>query len=186
MFVYPVSEVDKFIKETLPVTGRKSDGFGIGLEAGFLLGSQNSEYFAPFSFNFMASYTIDTKSILSLGTGVEFFGVPFSPVFLEYRYLLNTKRASPFLFARGGGLLFLGDENNNEYDYNQYQEKNYKGGLSGAFGIGVSWSKEDIEPYLSFAYRYATTSYEQMNYNNQTARYNNTFNRLEIKFGFRF
>ena len=185
-FIYPAQEVDRFAKETSPVDVRKSNGLGLGLEAGFLVGSQNSDYVAPFSFNFMASYTVDAKNILSLGTGVEFLGVPFSPVFLEYRYLMNSKRTSPFLFARGGGLIFLGDEDNSNYDNYQYQEKNHKGGFSGTFGTGISWSKEDIEPYLSFAYRFASTSYEQMDYNENDIKYVNAYNRLEVKFGFRF
>ena len=37
----------------------------------------------------------------------------------------------------------------------------YKGGGSFTFGTGISWAKEDYETYLSFAYRYAHTSYTQ-------------------------
>jgi hypothetical protein len=186
MFIYPVSDVDRFVKEVSPALGRKSEGFGLGMEAGLLIGSQNSGYVAPFSFNFMAGYTFDLNNIISLGSGVEFIGVPFSPVFIEYRYLMNSKRASPFLFARGGGLLFLGDDNENSNNNYQYEKKDYKGGFSGAFGTGISWSKEDIEPYLSFAYRFASTSYVQMDNNNHDITYKNAYNRLELKFGFRF
>jgi hypothetical protein len=55
-----------------------------------------------------------------------------------------------------------------------------------AVGTGISWAKEDMETYLSFAYRYAQTSYKQNNYNDIIYTYKNNYNRLEIKFGFKF
>ena len=60
--------------------GRKKNGLGFALEAGFLVGSQSSEYNAPFSFNFLASYTANTKNLISLGSGVEFIGRPYTPL----------------------------------------------------------------------------------------------------------
>ena len=64
--------------------------------------------------------------------------------------------------------------------------KDYKGGASLGIGTGISWAKEESETYLTFAYRYAHTSYQQDDYNNVTYTYKNNFNRLEIKFGFKF
>ncbi len=101
----------KNLLRNLPLfTGRKEDGFGIALEAGFLIGAQNTTYEAPFSFNFLGNYTLDTKNIISLGSGVEFMGVPYTPLFMEYKYLLKENKTCPFLFARGGGLFHLGSE----------------------------------------------------------------------------
>lgn len=37
LFIYPISDVEKFIKEVPFISGRKSEGFGIALEAGFLI-----------------------------------------------------------------------------------------------------------------------------------------------------
>jgi hypothetical protein len=188
LFIYSLSDVDKFVKESPLFTGRKEDGFGIALEAGLLIGAQNTTYEAPFSFNFLGSYTFDTKHIISIGSGVEFMGVPYTPMFMEYKYLLKESKNCPFLFARGGGLLHLGSDET-ESPENEYDRKNYRGGFSCAFGTGISWAKEDIEPYLSFAYRYASTSYDQKTYYNGSYRdytYQDTYNRLEIKFGFRF
>ena len=115
-------------------------------------------------------------------------GVSYTPLFLEYKYILKDKRTCPFVFARGGYLFHLGADAEDSYN-NEYARKNYRGGFSCAFGTGISWAKEDIEPYLSFAYRYASTSYDQKSYYNGSYRdytYQDTYNRLEIKFGFRF
>jgi hypothetical protein len=185
LFIYNTSEVDKFARESEVFEGRKDEGFGIALEAGFLVGAQNTDYHMPFSFNILANYTIDTKNILSAGTGVEFIGVAFTPLFIEYKYLLYARKATPFFFARSGGLLHFGT-NEDPTDYNPFNQREYKGGFSGAVGTGISWSGDWTETYLSFAYRYAKTSYKQMNYNNLDATYNNTYNRLEIKLGFKF
>jgi hypothetical protein len=188
IFIYPTNEVDKFANENLAFEGRKTTGLGFAFEAGFLLGAQNSEYDAPFSFNFLGNYTNGTKNIFGFGSGVEFIGQTFMPVFVEYKRLFSDKKTSPFVFVRTGKLLHLsGEENNNDYYYPQYDySKSYNGGFSMTLGTGISWIRNDNETYLSFAYRNAYYSYTQLNYNNQTATYKNTLNRLEVKYGFRF
>ena len=72
------------------------------------------------------------------------------------------------------------------YDPNNTGPKDYKGGVSLTFGSGISWAKEDYAVFLSFAYRYAHTSYVQNEYNRGEVTYNDSLNRLEIKFGFTF
>jgi hypothetical protein len=191
IFIYKSSEVEKFAKDVLSFENRKVEGLGFALEAGLLVGAQNSVYVSPFSFNFLASYTSKTRNIISLGSGVEFIGVPFAPLFVEYKYLINNKKTSPFLFARGGALLHLSEEeannkDNNQYTSSQYDKRDFRGGFSCALGTGISWVRDDFESYLSFAYRYAKTSYIQKNYSNFDATYKNSYNRLEIKFGFKF
>jgi hypothetical protein len=186
LFIYNSSDVDKFATESVSYDGRKKEGAGVALETGLLVGAQSTDYRAPFSFDFLVNYTYDTKNIFSAGSGVEFLGVPFTPLFVEYKYLIYDRKSTPFLFARGGGLLHLGAGEETTDIYNQYAKTDYKGGFTGTFGTGISWANEGIEPYLSFAYRYATTSYKQKNYNNQDATFKSTYNRLEIKFGFKF
>jgi hypothetical protein len=186
LFNYRSDEVAKFIKESPQVVGRRSDGVGMALEAGLLIGSQSSELEAPFSFNILVNYTAGTKNILGIGSGVEYLGSTFSPLFLEYKRLFNEKRATPFVFFRGGALIHTGGDEESD-PYNQYYyPKDYKGGASLGIGTGISWAREDMETYLSFAYRYAQTSYRQDNYNDVTYTYENNYNRLEIKFGFKF
>jgi len=186
LFNYSSDEVDKFLKESPRFEGRKTSGAGFAVETGLLIGSQNSEFDAPFSFNIILNYTTMTKHILGIGSGVEFMGSTFSPLYLEYKRLFNEKKTAPFIFFRSGALIHTGG--NDESDpYNQYyRPKDYKGGISLAVGTGISWAKEDLETYLSFAYRYAQTSYKQQNYNDILYTYKNYYNRLEIKFGFKF
>ncbi len=188
IFIYPIADVGKFVNEAPSFTGRKTEGFGIALEIGLMIGSQITHYPAPFSFNILANYTYETRNIFSAGTGVEFLGNPYTPLFLEYKYMLKESRTCPFFFIRGGGILHLGsddiDSNNSEYD-----RKNFKGGPSITIGTGISWAKEDVEPYLSFAYRHTSTSYVQKTWNNNDyydATYKDNYNRLEIKYGFKF
>jgi hypothetical protein len=186
IFSFDFSEVEKFIKETPETGGRKEYGGGFSLEAGLLIGAQSTDYNAPFSFNFAGSITSKERNIFSLGSGVEFMGVPFTPVFAEYKYLLRNSRVTPFIFFRGGGLFHLGGDEDYDNPNNQYNKHDYKGGFSGSFGTGVSWGKDGFEPYVSFAYRHAKTSYMQKMYTNYDSKYVTVYNRLEIKFGLSF
>jgi hypothetical protein len=188
IFSYKTAEVEKFAKESPVYDGRKSGGFSFAIEGGLLVGAQSTEYNAPFSFNVLAGFIKNTKHQVSFGTGVEFIGKPYTPLYVEYKYLISEKKTIPFVFIRGGGIVQLGGDNNDSYDYNyDYNVPfNYKGGGSFTAGTGISWAKEGYETYLSFAYRYAHSSYDQKEYNQGITTYENTLNRLEIKFGFRF
>lgn len=183
LYVFSSQEVDKYVKEKSVYAGRKTSGLGFALEAGFMVGSQSSRYVLPFSFNCIAGYNIDTKNILGLGSGVEFLGQTFTPIYFEYKHLINDNKITPFFFLRSGILLHLGSGSESTNDtYPQYNvQHDYRGGASLAIGTGISWDREDMETYLSFAYRYAQTSYKQ-----QDATYKNNYNRLELKFGFKF
>lgn len=186
LFNYSAGEVDKLLKEAPSFAGRKISGAGFAIESGLLVGSQNSDFDAPFSFSIVVNYTNAVKNILGIGSGVEFLGSTFTPVFFEYKRLFNERKTAPFIFFRGGALLHTGgDEESDPYNP-YYYPRNYKGGASFGLGTGISWAKEDMETFLSFAYRYAQTSYIQQNYNDITYTYKNNYNRLEIKFGFKF
>lgn len=188
VFIFQTYEVAKFTIQAPSFDGRKTNGFGFSLEAGFLIGSQQSEYFAPFSFNFLASITSNTKNVTSLGSGVEFLGRPYTPLFLEYKYIIYDQKASPFIFLRCGAVIPFGSsgEQTSTTNSNNNIPKDYKGGVSLGLGTGISWAKENYETNLSFAFRYARTSYDQFEYNRGTVTYSNNFNRLEIKFGYKF
>jgi hypothetical protein len=188
IFIYSSPEVEKFINETPLFEGRKKSGIGIAMEAGFLIGAQSSQYKSPFSFNIIGNVTVNTRNIFGIGSGAEFLGTSFTPLFLEYKYLFSDKKSTPFIFARGGKIFHLkGESENNDFAYPQYNyRKSYEGGASFTLGTGISWVKEDGETYLSFAYRYAETSYEMEDYNNQNQTFKNSYNRLEVKFGFKF
>jgi len=186
IFIYSSEEVEKFVNEVPSFEGRKKYGFGFGLEAGFLVGSQSSDFDAPFSFNILAGYTASTKNLISLGSGVEFIGKSYSPLFIEYRYSFQDRKTVPFLFVRGGKLFYVGKGDENVNGDSRYNPRDFKGGFSCTVGTGISWVKDNLETFISFAYRYAATSYVQMDYNNYDATYKNSYNRLEVKLGFRF
>lgn len=188
IFIYSSQEVEKFVNEIVSYDGRKKSGFGFTLEAGFLVGAQTSDYKAPFSFNILGNITSNTKNIFSLGSGVEYLGQPFTPLFLEYKFLFTDRKTTPFLFFRGGKLLYLREDAKIESTtYPTYTtEKKYSGGASFTIGTGISWAQEGSQTYLSFAYRNAHTSYSQKNYYGLKETFKNSYNRLEVKFGFMF
>lgn len=188
IFVYNTSEVEKYVKESATVfEGRKKSGLGFALESGFLMGDQQSENPMPFSFNFLLSLTAKTKNIVSLGSGVEFIGRSYSPVYIEYKRLIFDRKTTPFVFCRGGALTHLSQDGESSSTYPQYNtHTNYKGGVSFSAGTGISWSNQYNETYLSFAYRYFETSYKEVDYLQHETKFNNYYNRLEIKFGFKF
>jgi len=187
ILIFPLQEVEKFTKEIPDFDGRKTTGFTFSLESGFLIGSQNAKYLAPFSFNLLAGLTSNTKNIISLGSGVEFIGRPYTPIFVEYKHIINNRKSSPFVFGRGGAVIPLGGDGEITTDYFQYNgPERYRGGASFTFGTGISWAKADYETYLSFGYRYVHSSYIRKEYNMGDVTYNNTLNRLEVKFGFKF
>jgi hypothetical protein len=188
IFMFKTAEVERFTKEDPVYEGRKTGGFGFALEGGLLIGAQNTEYNAPFSFNVLAGFVKNTRHIVSFGSGVEFIGKPYTPLFVEYKYLISEKKTCPFVFIRGGGIVQIGGSDDDSYDYNNNYgiPYNYKGGGSLTAGTGISWAKDGWETYLSFAYRYAHTSYDQKEYNSGITTYEYTLNRLEIKFGIRF
>lgn len=189
LYIFPADEVEKYQKDLPVYDGRKDKGFSFSLEVGLLIGSQNTEYISPFSFNAIFGYTFDKKNNIGFGTGAEFIGETYTPMYLEFRRLINDNRVAPFLFLRTGLLIYLGggdDDSEDSYPYYNYNRKDFKGGPSITAGTGISWSGEDIETCLSFAYRYCTTSYDQLEYNQQEVSYTNYYNRLEVKFGFRF
>jgi hypothetical protein len=188
IFTFQMSEVDKYTTQKEVSRGRRADGFGFSLEAGLLIGSKSSTYDAPFSFNIMLNYTIETKNIMGLGTGAEFLDKTYTPIFLEYKRIFHSNGVSPYLFARGGILAYFGSNDNTTYPYNPkyYFNKDYNGGPSFTLGTGISWAGDGIETNLSFAYRYARTSYVQSEYQQTDVTFTTNYNRLELKVGFRF
>jgi hypothetical protein len=189
LFIFQASEVDKFAKVTPGFAGRKESGVGFSLETGLLVGPQGSDYAAPFSFNMIFNLTSNTQNLYGLGTGVEYFGKSYTPFFMEYKYILSDKKTAPFIFSRAGCLFYFGEEEqSNDYYYLQYTQPKitYKGGGSFTLGTGISWAREDYETYLSFAFRYAHVSRTETTNGSYVYTYNTNFNRLELKYGFKF
>ena len=188
IYIYPITDVKKFEIDIPVFDGRKKSGPGFALEAGILAGAQSSKYDAPFSFNFLISITNQTRNIFSAGSGVEYLGQAFMPVFAEYKVLFSDKKTTPFIFVRGGKLFHLnGDYGATDPTNPQYNiPTSYEGGGSFTIGTGISWVRDSGETYLSFAYRNLNTSYHETGYNQVVSTYKSSYNRLEIKYGFIF
>jgi hypothetical protein len=189
LFTFSSSEIEKFVlgskSEPKEVKIINPNGFGFGIESGFLLGSGNEHFFLLFSFNPMVTYTLNSRHTFGLVSGVELFDQFHVPLFLEYRYNILSKSVSPFIYARGGGLMSLGGDDS-------YTD--YKGGWSCGAGTGFRWPIGGYESYLKFGFRYAYTVYTEENSYMSTYpleytvkyTYHNNFYRLELKWGFKF
>jgi hypothetical protein len=188
IYFYRVSDVNKIELTDSFFEGRKKNGAGFTIEAGILAGAQSSQYKAPFSCNVLISVTKNTRNVFSAGSGVEYIGHPFLPLFIEYKILLSDNKTAPFLFIRGGKLFHLnGDFGGSDPSGQQYNvPTSYKGGGSFTIGTGISWVRDWGETYLTFAYRNFHISHEETGYNLLVSTYKNSYNRLEIKYGFIF
>ncbi len=184
IFVYQESDVEKFVMQEAEKATVYDKVFGIGLESGFLIGTQESEYIAPFSFMITGSININNIHSLGAGTGVEFLGVSYSPLFLQYKAILSQSAVAPFIFARAGGLVYMGKNEDENPSY--YYNRDYSGGFMGNIGTGIRWNKGTHEMYLSFAYRYSRTSYTQEEAYLNPVEYKLNWRRLEVKFGIHF
>ena len=188
MFTFRIDEVERYTREKNITRGRMDSGLGFSLEGGLMIGAQSDTYETPFSFNAEIHFIVNTTNVFGFGSGVEYLGKAYTPLFLEYRCILKAKGTSPYFFARAGGMAYFGSNDNTTYPYNPnyYLRKDYTGGAMFTIGTGISWAGNGVETNLSFAYRYARTGYVQSEYNQGDVTYTNSFNRLELKLGFRF
>jgi len=197
LFVFDSTEVDHFVIHDNSSVARKKEGFGIGTEIGFLAGPQNSQYPAPFSFGFSGSYTFGTRYMAEAGSGLEFIGNSYMPFYGGFRYYFRESRTAPFIFGRAGYMVMI-SENEGEtvyypllssyYPPNYWytDEREYNGGPTFTLGLGASFAISDMETYMSFAYRHFSTNEIVSTSTSQTEKFFYYYNRLEIKFGFRF
>jgi hypothetical protein len=188
VFSFQSSEIERYVNELAISDTLKYNKKVISVEAGVLAGAQSSKYDAAFSFSIMASLVQNRFNRLSIGSGVEFLGESYLPLFLEYKLNLSNRKTTPFLFIRGGKLLHINGDfaTTDQVSPAYFVPISYKGGFSFTLGTGISWTKDGYESYLSFAYRNANTSYTETDNTNLIYTYKTAYNRLEIKYGFRF
>jgi hypothetical protein len=197
LFVFDSTDVDHFVIHDNSSVTRKKEGFGIGTEIGFLAGPQSSEYPAPFSFGFSTSYTFGTQYMAEAGSGLEFIGHSYMPFYGGFRYYFRESRTAPFIFARAGYMVMI-SENEGETvyypvwssyyppDYWYTDDRDYKGGPTATIGLGASFALNEMETYMSFAYRHFSTKEIVTTSTSETENFYYYYNRLEIKLGFRF
>ena len=185
LFSFSADEVEKFSlgvkSETREIEFNDPNGFGFGIETGFLFGEANEHFPILLVFNPMLTYTLKTNHTLGFVTGVEIFDQLYLPLQLEYRTNILKRNVTPFIYARGGGLIPLGGEDSSE---------DYKGGWTFGVGTGFRWPIADFESYIKFGFRYGYTVHTENNSYNSTFPVNYTyqeiFYRLEMKWGFKF
>jgi hypothetical protein len=188
IFTIQGTEVEKYVNASAISDTVKKSKRVFSLEAGVLAGAQSSKYDAAFSFNILGSLAQNRFNTLSLGSGAEFLGQTYLPIFLEYKLIISEKKTTPLIFIRGGKLFHLnGDFEKTDQTSPVYNiPMSYKGGFSFTLGTGISWAKDGYESYLTFAYRNAHTRYNEKDYTLQIYTFRTVYNRLEIKYGFRF
>ena len=197
LFVFDSTDVDHFVISDRKTLERKESGFGFGAELGFLAGPQNSEYPAPFSFAASAGYTFSTRFMAEIGSGLEFLGNSYAPLFAGFRFSFTAKRISPYVFARSGYLFMVSQNEESYYVYPPWTsympvsywytgERDSHGGPTLTAGMGTSIAMGEMETIISFAYRHFTTSETVYTSAQTTEEYTSYHNRLEIKVGFRF
>jgi hypothetical protein len=197
LFVFDSTDVDHFVIHDNTSIVRKKQGFGLGMEIGFLAGPQTSEYPAPFSFGLSGSYTFGTRYMAEAGSGLEFIGHSYAPLYGGFRYSFREGRASPFVFARAGYMVMISENKETTYyypawssyyppDYWYTDDRECKGGPTVTAGMGASFAISEMETYVSFAYRHFSTKEIVTTSTSETENFYYYYNRLEIKFGFRF
>jgi len=197
LFVFDSTDVDHFVIHDNTSTVRKQQGFGLGTEIGFLAGPQNSEYHAPFSFGLSGSYTFGTRYMAEAGTGLEFIGHSYAPFYGGFRYSFSKGWSAPFIFGRAGYMVMISENKGTNYYYPAWSsyyppeywytdDREYKGGPTVTAGMGASFAINDMEAYVTFAYRHFNTKEIVTTSTSNTETFFYNFNRLEIKLGFRF
>ncbi len=189
IFTYTTDEVEKFIigGESKPgkVQINNLNGIGFGIESGFLIGSSNHNFPLLFSINPMLTFTFADRNTIGFVSGLEAYDKLYLPLLFEYRYNIMNTNVSPFIYARGGGLLSLSDDD--EYE-------DYKGGWTLGVGTGFRWPIAGFESYIKLGFRYGFTVHKQNSYydyiDGETFpadfTYQANFYRFEMKWGFKF
>jgi hypothetical protein len=189
LFTFTTGEVEKFIlgeqSETKEVKINDPNGFGFGIENGFLLGSSNNNFPFLFSLNPMLTYTFSKRHTLSAVSGIELFDQFTLPLLVEYRFNVLDANVSPFIYARAGGLIPLGGDESDDI---------YQGGWTCGVGTGFRWPVAGFESYIKFGFRYGSTVHKENSYYDYIEgemhpadfTYQANFYRFEMKWGFKF
>jgi hypothetical protein len=151
---------------------------------GFLVGSQNSMYIAPFSLLTSFGYKMSNGLYNGVLTGIEFLNINHFPVMLDFQYDLRTEgNVTPVAILRGGYTIPSIRE-----DDSYGTVSTYKGGVAGSVGVGLKIQKEPTFAWdISLLYRHMRTSYTQeYDYQQYNTEYEDRYNRIEIRFGFYF
>lgn len=182
-WVFNMNEVKDI--EEVEVQGMVGGVFNSGwvnmTSIGFLAGSQQSEYIAPFSLQTSVGYRMGSGIYTGMLVGLEFLNINHLPVMFDFQYSLRNSDVMPVLIARGG--YALPAKTTSEYYGSDFS---YSGGFSGAFGMGLKIRTRDSFAWdVSLLYRHMRINYtEDYDYTPTDYSYLDVYNRLEIRLGF--
>ena len=188
IWYYKISEVEKITSEPY-TTGKKTSKENLNFEPGFvnmtsmgfLAGSANNAQIAPFSLLMINGWRFSQGVFAGIGFGVEFLSTNYFPFFADFRYDLLKGDIVPYIVAKGGySFPMSSSQQENEISYTYY------GGALAAAGIGLKIKSRDHFAWdISLMYRYQNTAYkEAYGWNSQEYKYDDIYNRIELRFGF--
>lgn len=182
-WVFIMEEIE-LIQETSQTIRDKGADFSQGwsntTSIGFLAGSQNSNYIAPFSIQNTVGYRNNLGVYTGVLTGLEFLNVNHVPLMIDVQYALRSTNIMPFIVARGGYALPT------QFDAEMYgNEYTYDGGPTGALGVGLKVRGQDIFAWeINLLYRYMMIRYaETYEWSGETYKYKDIYNRIELRVG---
>lgn len=176
-----VSLISKEEKVKFKATISEGKGYQLGFDAGFLIGSANSEYKAPFGVHMVNSYRFWPYFEAGIGTGLEFFHTTQLPLFLDTKFYLNKKYYSPYVFFQGGAMLPIGSETRS---YNAITFKGKPGYMINP-GIGFLFPLSEKSVFsISFSYRYQELLYGSKKIELADYLRVEQMNRFNLRFGF--
>lgn len=189
VFTYTTDEVEKFIIGGQSKSGNVQindlNGLGFGIESGFLIGTSNQNFPLLFAINPMFTFTFADRNTVGLVSGIEAYDQLYLPILFEYRYNILNANVSPFIYAKGGGLIPLEVDDDSE---------EYLGGWTLGLGTGFRWPVGGFESYIKLGFRYGYTVHKEDSYFNYIIEetlpanftYQANFYRFEMKWGFKF
>ncbi|MCF8226186.1 MAG: hypothetical protein K9J30_09935 [Bacteroidales bacterium] len=183
-WVYKMSEVDKvkrtYYEQSSPILPEHR-GWVNMTSIGFLAGSQQSQYIAPFSMQTSFGYKYISGLYTGLSTGIEFLNINHIPIMADLQYTLRNEGLINPVTILKVGYTFPSVSNNDYYG----TTNTFNGGLCAAAGMGLKIRKEEKFAWdISILYRYMRINYsEEYEYQSTSNSYLDVYNRLELRLG---
>jgi len=184
-WVYSMNEVERIEQTVSDQPYGTFEAFKPGFvnmtTVGFLVGSQASNYIAPFSFQTSLGMNYGPGIYTGLATGLEFINIVHIPLMLDMQYFLKSGDVAPVVIMRAG---YTFPSTGSSHMYSTTLD--YSGGVTGSLGLGLKIRNRDFVAWdISVLYRYMQINYnETYDYNNTNYTYKDVYNRLELRLGF--
>ncbi len=165
-------------------------------EVGVLLGNDDNNQTAPFSFTTSVNYALTEKAAAGLGLGVELLDESYLPVYVNFEYKFRNTSSTPFVFFKTGYQISLEDSRKvRDYYYYPYwssfapwpdyqvEKLEPKGGVMINAGVGYQrMYSPSFGMSVAFGYQYHRLNYDGENEYSLDVDYNRLTLRLGIIF----